>query len=483
LATRAYRPLGIEQLDRRVWRQPGVVALVVLAVAAGLAVATYPVFAIALVWAVIVFALAISNLETTERLGAMLLLGGAATLGYGWSNVGLRLGPVPLPITEALLVPMVILALADPRTRLPSEVLFPLSAFGALVAVRLVFDYPVWGIYAIRDTTMAIEMFTVVVGYQVIARDGVVYWIKRLRWLFMLCLLTGSLQPWEGALGAAGPQVGLQRSTALFDFKGVKFSVVAAALFFAVFAWPWLRPFLVGWVTGLIGIFQARTLYIMFPATILVLAWASRRGGRLLMRYVPAFVVGALVFAGAAAYSIEGGEGDVSLSFLTEHLQTLTGAEGPNAKTIDAREHFLGETLYYVAQSPGTVLVGVGLGPDLTFGQWVGDQNQLVRNPHDAYLEVYARTGLLGFGIFLWFLARCLVPMARRARRADGLNATFSAWALAACVVYLGVAGAQPILAFSYGAVPLFFFLGMGLAASRGSEPGGPSFVTVNGRR
>ena len=33
--------------------------------------------------------------------------------------------------------------------------------------------------------------------------------------------------------------------------------------------------------------------------------------------------------------------------------------------------------------------------------------------------------------------------------------------------VYLGIAATQPLLAFPYGTVPLFFIMGMGIAAAR----------------
>jgi hypothetical protein len=64
-------------------------------------------------------------------------------------------------------------------------------------------------------------------------------------------------------------------------------------------------------------------------------------------------------------------------------------------------------------------------------------------------------------------LFRLIVPIAKAARRGQGSAERFCAWILASCVVYLGVAGAQPLLSFPYGAIPLFFLLGMGAAAAK----------------
>jgi hypothetical protein len=470
VAERPYYPVALPRvLDPRQW-DLGVVGALLLCAATGVAVAAAPAVAVPLVLAVVALGLAFQNTVAVERMGALLLVGGAMTLGYGFANLGVRLGPVPLPITEILLVPLVALALVEPRTRVPARTLLPLCLFAGLVFVRLVFDYPVHGIFAIRDTTMAIEMFIVLIGYRAVARDGVDSWIGKLRLVMLAVILVGLLHPWQEQLAGVGPKVGLQRPVPLFDIKGVKFSVVAAGLFVALFFSGWMRPVLLGMVAGLIGIFQARTLYLMFPITIGVLGWASRRLGRIVVQYVPALAVGVVLLVWAAGAGFQGSEGEISAEFFSRHAGTLIGREGYKEATIEARGLFFSETLDFVTNTPGTIAVGVGLGPDLTFGRWHGNEGQAVRNPHDAYLEVFARTGVLGLSLFLWWLGSMLVPIARRARSGSGRNALFCAWTLAAACVYLGVAAAQPILAFPYGTVPLFFILGMGLAASNEPE-------------
>jgi len=84
-----------------------------------------------------------------------------------------------------------------------------LVLFALLVASRVAFDYPVWGVYAIRDTTAAIEAFILLVGYRAIARDGIDYWISRCRYLAVAVLVYGAVYPFLGDVKA--PNVGLQR--------------------------------------------------------------------------------------------------------------------------------------------------------------------------------------------------------------------------------------------------------------------------------
>ena len=435
-----------------------------LALMTGIASAMLPLAAFAIVLLLLLVGAASLSLVNVERGATLLLVGGATLLGKGWANLGIP-GAVPLPITELLFIPLAGIALLVRRTRLEPRVLVPLVLFALLVAVRVVFDYPVWGIYAIRDTTAAIEAFILLVGYRAITRDGIDYWISRCRYLAVAVLIYGAVYPFLDHI--KGPSIGLQRQASLFDPTGVKFSVIAFGIYFLAFGKGWVRLGSLGLVTGLLGLYQARTLYIMLPLAVLALGWARHNFGRILMQIVPALAIAFLIISTLASAAIVGTEGPVSTSFISSHLKTLVGETGPNSKTIIARQDFFTQTIDFVFQSPGTAIVGVGLGPDLTFGQWVGDEGQLVRNPHNSYLESFARTGFLGFGLWMMLLLSCVIPIAQRARSGSGPVERFCGWTFAGSLVYLGVAGAQPILAFPYGTVPLFFLLGMGLAASR----------------
>lgn len=446
------------------WRLMVPAALTITA--GGFAVVESPLIAMAAAGAVFAAGAASFNLVSAERTVTLILIYGVMLLGKGWANLGIP-GAIPIPATEILFVPLAAVALLNRRTRLDAKILLPLCLFAALVGIRLLFDYPVWRIFAIRDTTPALEAFILVIGYRAVMRDGVEPWIRRMRHLTIVVLIYGTVYPFVSSAGVTSPSVGLQRDAPLFDPTGVKFSVIAMSLYFWIFGKGWVRYGSLGLAMGLLAQYQARSLYLMLPIAILVAGWATRSSMKTLVRIVPAVVIAGLLILWASANAIEGTEGPVSTDFLSSHLNTLTGAEGPNAKTIDARQDFLALTISEVAQNPGTLVVGLGLGPDLTFGQWIGKEGQLVRNPHNSYLETFARTGLLGFVLWMSVLLGCLIPIARRARSGSGPAERFCAWILAASVVYLGVAAVQPIMAFPYGAVPTFFLLGMGVAVSK----------------
>jgi O-antigen ligase len=217
---------------------------------------------------------------------------------------------------------------------------------------------------------------------------------------------------------------------------------------------------------ALLAVFQARTLYIALPLALLALGWLTHTVRRIVPEFFTTLAVGLVVITFIGSLGIQGSEGPVNLPFLESHASTIVGDQGPHSATITAREDFWHETLSLMASTRGAYLTGLGLGPNLTFGQWTGNVGQQVRTPHNAYLEVFARTGILGFSLWIWLLLACLIPIARVARQDSGLRGKFCAWCLVGGLVILCVAGFQPVLTFPYGTVPLYFVLGMGVAAA-----------------
>lgn len=451
-------------------------AIFLVAAGTGLAVAGFPMIALVVAAAVLVVGVASRDTAPMERRLTSLLLFGGFVLGYGFANIGIKAGPVALPATEILFLPLAVLALARRSTRMPARVLVPMVLFITVVFVRLFFDFPKYGPLAIRDTTMAIEVFIAVVGYRAVARDGIRPWIKRMGYVLLGVLLYGGLlYPWEDMLAGIGPTVGLQRPVPLFDLRGTKFSVIGAALFYLCYKRGWKQSTVVGLVFGLLAVFQARTLYILFPLSIFLLGWLRRQQLKMALKLIPVAILGVALLMGATKLGFEGRRGAVNADFVAAHAGTLLGNEGPAAGTIEGRQKWFTATMEATTKNLATTSVGLGLGTDLTFGMLQGEEGQDVRKPHDDYLEIFGRFGLLGFGLFIWMLLSMLIPIAKKARRKEGETSLFCAWVFATSFVYMGVAGAQPLLSFPYGSVPLFFLLGMGFAAARRGDSRDPS--------
>ena len=135
----------------------------------------------------------------------------------------------------------------------------------------------------------------------------------------------------------------------------------------------------------------------------------------------------------------------------------------PAAGTASARQMAWESVLSYVNESPSRVAIGVGPGPDFLVASgarpYFGNVHQGdIRVPHNVLLNVYARLGLIGLGLFVAVLVQWLraawVHVFRR--RYDQLSVTYVLVSGTLFVTALfGV-----ILESPFGAVPFFWVLG-----------------------
>ena len=392
-------------------------------------------------------------------------------LGYGFANVGLR-AAVPIPLADLVLLMLVVAAVIGRGDwRAPARVALPVILFLGIVLARLGFDVPVWHSLAVRDSTTAVEALAVLVGYRAVARDGIQAWVRRFGLVFIAVLVYGALTPWQDWLAAHGPTVGLQRAVPLLGAGALSqnVSVVAALLFFMLYAEGTRRVVLMAWAIGVLALVQSRGLYLALGLSVVVAGWSLRRQGSTWLRLGVALVFAALLLSIVAGAGISGRLGRLSPDFYVKHVETLAGGQGPGAKSYNDRVVWTRKTLDAMRRSTTTEAVGVGLGPDLAFGfSYLNGVS--IRKPHDDFLEVLARTGIVGFSVFVFMLWSLVAPVARGARGASDGQGRFCAFLLAATTAYLAVAATQPLLAFPYGTLPVFIWLGMGAAVVSGLQ-------------
>jgi hypothetical protein len=426
-----------------------------MAFAAGFLVVTF--YWLAILVALGALVAGVGLLAWMSRAVVALALAGAFVLGYGFSNVGIHVEGLPIPLAHLLLVPMGAAALI--RSRPPPAVWVPIAGFVSVAALRLLFDWSNWGPLALRDATLATEMSLVFVGYWIGTVDGPSPWARVVMWIAIVTVSQAALYPVREWMSNWGPEVGLQRPTPLLGHVISTAPAVATSTLFLLFRGPrWLRlpAFTLGVL--IIGLLQVRSIYFLFPLALVVFAWQAGVDSRALIRSAlgAVLVVGTLLGIGG---SVSGRLGPVSLESLGEQVLEL-----PGSGTVLLRASWARETLEVWSESPGSVLLGVGFGPDLAFG-FLGPEGQLVRKPHNDFLEVLARTGIIGLGFFVAAISSLGFLVVIRAKaHARGLRKQLRAWVLATSVIYLGVAAVQPLLSFSYGTIPVFFLLGWAAA-------------------
>jgi hypothetical protein len=465
----ARRPPRATMNQRLTWNPPIWFALPVLAIAAGALVAYHFLFALVVSFAAIALMALVrpvrarsSRIRTFgrfEETALLLLVGGPLVLGYGFANLGVA-GSVPIPLAEILLVPLVIKAIIDRPSTLNQRFLRPLALLWLFTLCRLVIDLPTWGIDALRDATIIFESAAIFVGYWAGRSAEPEYWIGRLKWIFLAVFFYASLYPWRAILLEHSPVVGLQRDVPLLgSMAGVDFAVAAGLMFFACHGSGWRRILLIVWGAVLLAVFQARSLYIIVPAAALVAGWLLRKNTRLVVASLLIAPIALLAVDGLRASGIQGRIGPLEPSFYGEQLGTILGSEGAGAGSRADRLDWMSDTIERVTSSTTNTLFGLGFGPDLALGFRDAGEGA-VRKPHNDLLEIFGRMGLVGLLLFLMLLARLVLPLIPAARR--GRSAPLFAFILATATIYLMGAAVQPLLAFPYGAIPLFFLLGLG---------------------
>jgi len=455
------RPLlGAELPRKKLWF---VLPQVALAVLVGVLLAS------GLRWTALVAVSAVLLLGMTRRLRlvsmlATALLAGALVLDYGFSNLGFRVGAIPFPIPDLLLVLLLLFYVGSSGSRPPLRLVVPILLLLAFVGVRLIVDIPRWGTDALRDSTTALETLALLIGYQAARAEKPDKWVRRFRVILAGVLIYGLAFPWRESLAALGPTVGLQQAVPLLGYVGGA-TVIAAALFFSVFGRPLTKVLAVSASVVVIAFLQLRGLYVLLPLGFLLLAWCLRRSARTILLIILAGVLGVwgLSFLGSVGY--RGRLGPIDASFYSAHVRTLLGESGPGAGSLRHRIVWTESILSDLTDSPATILTGLGLGMDLALG-FTSQAGIAVRKPHNDYLEALARLGIVGLLLFTWIVTVPLLDIGRCARRGNEPNSRFCAWAFASCVVYLGMAATQPLLAYSSATIPLFFWLGMGAAAA-----------------
>jgi O-antigen ligase/polysaccharide polymerase Wzy-like membrane protein len=406
------------------------------------------------------------NVGRWERGLGLTLLAGTVILGFGFANVGIRTPGIPIPATELLLAPLVVAAIVRHESRLSGRIIGLLILYVGMFIVRLAIDVPTWGYLAVRDATIGLESVALLAGFRAIQRDGVEYWIRRLGAVFILLLAYASLYPFRDQLAHIGPTVGLQRDEALLgQMAGVGLGLIPALLYFALYAKGIPRIILIAWSLAILAMFESRGLYLALPIGMFVLGWARNKISRTVLHLAVPLLLLIMALPLAERVQLQGRLGPVDAEFFSTHIGTLFGGEGPGEGSVRDRITWTQLALEQWNHTPLTRVFGVGLGDDLISGFSRGP-GVLVRKPHNDYLEMLVRMGIVGVLIFCTLMVLMVKRIARCARSSVGADGEFCAWVLSASSTYILIAATQPILAFPYGTVPLLMFLGMGLCAA-----------------
>lgn len=468
---------------------PGTIAGLIAFVATGALLVIRPVAVFGFVAILVTFVLLIfvtRRLTGLELWQAMVItaLTGYIVLGYGFANLAFHIG-IPIIVGHGLMFaalglalfshrPLFIKALREPAVRY-------LLALIPLTLLRLVFDVPRYGIWAVRDASMFLEGVFLLLGFILaMEKHCVNSFVKWLMAIFVLNLIYSCLYPWAESISDWSPKSGVFLEVPVFgNYGGNVDYLLAGALFCILVArhavgWPrWiLSPMAAVQLSGL-AIFQSRAMYLGLLVCLLVLVVVGEiRKWAELTALISLGLVALLFVTSFLGLELSGRVGPVKLDFIKEHASGLVGnQDAPAAGSLSGRLDWYDEVFRRVTSSTTALLVGDGFGKPLI--DFSIPSGVIVRQPHNSHLTVLARLGALG--MFMWILfhfsiARRFVYAFRHRRYFEPKLYALVLWLFFYYILLSLDSSVEAGLEFSFGAIPYYVLIGFALGVIRSQK-------------
>lgn len=421
------------------------------------------------------------------RIVGFLLLG-SLVLGQGFSNITLGVGSARLPLTELGIAVILIYFLLTLRW---AELLGGSLGWMVLVlalvplVIHLPFDVAEFGIVALRDSSHYVDLwaFFIGTGYAIKLSQGKLTENVWARFMFTAALLASLYVLTYSAraqIGALSPMArGYQQFLPIVGYYNMvnvaAFSVIMLALALSRRqVWPGLderRPWIITFaiLSGLgLLITQTRALFVAFVLVMLILLALGWVRPVLWFLASALFALVCFEFANAYGLRVSGKLASISFETFYDMLISITGQGDLRgaAHGTHQRLDWWGKLLQESVETPQRFWLGRGFGQALTDFYAPGTAGQvIVREPHNSFLSVYARVGMIFFGLWMILKGRIYWALfsAYRASGEKGPYGGFFLWVILFLVVNDVRALVEPVYEFPYGAVPIYFLSGFSL--------------------
>ena len=329
-------------------------------------------------------------------------------------------------------------------------------------SIQLYADISVYGSLAARDWLITLEFGALALGASLATgRTGDQRSDRIFPKLVDVVAAFTLLYPVKDYLGSS---FGQPASEVIFNFGNV--GVAGAALLVCGSAQVGARKYF--WtLSGALGILfsQGRMIYLVVPAVLIAL-WISQRNsessqengrspGRRIQLSTSVLVLAIGLGLASLIPSTGGRLGEVSAAGIGEQVTSVFSSENAVAGSIDDRRRWWSDIASRIQDDPALLIHGRGYGPDLLSG-FTNIDGELVRKPHNDYLETLARVGLIPAGALVIIVGTGLWLAWLRAQGGRSLVYVMLAWLAAAA----GTAFAQPYFAYAHGAVPVAVIIG-----------------------
>lgn len=462
---------------------PSVIGMLGAFIVLGALLGKYPLASLLSIGAIALFILLVFLARKLAQieLWQVLTLGaltGLVVLNYGFANLALHAGGVPIIIGHSLMLSalglaafrhrrLFVKALRDPAMRC-------ILLLIGMALFRLLFDVPQFGLYAVRDASMFTEGIFMLLGLVWgMEKRNTSIMLKWLMILFVLNLIYTCMFPLGDTVRDWSPKSGIFLEVpVLGEFSGNSIYLLAGSLFCILLgrqAVKWPRFVLLGLALMqllALAMLQARADYLALAVCLCVLALSGQiRKCAELMAAVSLALVALLLLTSVFGLALSGRVGPVNLTFLGEHMSSLLGKRyAPAAGSIDDRLDWYDEVWGRLRSNPTALVLGEGFGKPLI--DVYDAPGVATRQPHNSHLSVLARMGALGLVVWAGFHLSLLKRFTRAfyARAyLDDKSFTLVLWLFLLYLILMIDMSVQPGLEFSFGAIPFYFLMGFAL--------------------
>lgn len=391
------------------------------------------------------------------------------TFNYAFSNFGI--GFIPF---NQLFTVFFFFALLIFKKKQSFNILFYiiLVLFGSYL-VKLPYCIYKYGIFAMRDGTHYLDMLFLMYSFFIVKESNLkkedilkhLYNILQICWVYYFLM---SIEPVKNLMVSVSPRVnGIQRSLPLFGFT--TYCAVWAVVLFFWDMWKISNNELNKHKKIVVVIRSFLTLFLCFSGNgrsaiigfLVILSLLLFKNKKIRRHITPVmfFVIIFVLIFFITGITINLNGRTLSANHLLNLALSIGGEGDYSGKAAGTEKRF--EWWYniwkYNTSEITCFLFGRGFGMPLT--DFYVTSTTIVREPHNSFVSVFARQGVLGLILWCFLLLKIFDKSIRKFNRdiSDYLIITV-------CIAFLTVALVEAVFEVSYAAIPIYSLIGICLA-------------------
>jgi hypothetical protein len=345
------------------------------------------------------------------------VLTGYILFNYGFMQLRL---PPGIPLSEICLIfCLATINIPVVLRRMSGAInLAPLLTWWCFGLGRAIVDGSNYGVWALRDAVQVIESLWLIVAFAVVQKaENLETLCRWLKWLGIAYLVYAVGVPFQHSIARISPSVPQASTGAPMPVIGAYQNIGSILLWIAFYlamtkhkhqltrmAAPAAACLIIGAVV-IVG--QGRTIYLQLVGLMCIVGLFRPKGlGKFAMVLPILFIILGIITA--FEIKIPGRLTDkVSFSFIIAHIEAVGGtAEGDEegiagaASGVPQRLGWWTNILEQEWADPVKFITGLGYGRPLT--NFSGARGQKVREPHNSFVSVLARLGIVGAISWVW---------------------------------------------------------------------------------